>query len=568
MADERRARQTMRCAVYTRKSSEEGLDQSFNSLHAQREACEAYIGSQKHEGWKVLRTVYDDGGFSGGTMERPALQLLLSDIRKGLVDVVVVYKIDRLTRSLFDFAKIVEIFEAANVSFVSITQSFNTTTSMGRLTLNVLLSFAQFEREVTGERIRDKIAASKRKGMWMGGNIPLGYDLKDRKLVPNLEEAAVIRTIFETYLRCGTVRVLKEELDRKDLRTRKRTTERPDGSHRTTGGIRFGTGHLYWILRNPIYIGMIRHRGELHPGEHEPLVARELWDEVRRQLSSNAVARRLGKRTANSSLLAGRIFTMDGRRLTPSHTVKGTRRYRYYATTGNSPSNPAIRLPAHALESLVADAVSAWLGDPHAVLDWLQPNTEGISNLETALERAKRLSRTRIEEAGDSCVDLDFPSLIERVGLDEGSIKITVSSAALASALQIDCVVDHAAQPLVIEQAISLKRKGREQKLIVTSSTASGRNPDPALLSALARARRWFGKVKAQEVESIADLARVENVNRAWISNQLALAFLAPDITEAVLNGTQPVTLTLDHLVEIANTSSDWSLQRQAFRAA
>jgi DNA invertase Pin-like site-specific DNA recombinase len=461
----------------TRKSSEEGLEQSFNSLCAQREACEAYIGSQKHEGWKVLPATYDDGGFSGGTMERPALQSLLADIRKGLVDVVVVYKIDRLTRSLFDFAKIVEIFDAANVSFVSITQSFNTTTSMGRLTLNVLLSFAQFEREVTGERIRDKIAASKRKGMWMGGNILLGYNLKNRKLVPNPEEAAIIRTIFETYTRCGTVRALKEELDRKDLRTRKRTAERPDGRRHTTGGIRFGAGHLYWILRNPIYVGMIRHRGELHPGEHEPLIARELWDEVQRQLSTNAVARRSGRRTTNSSLLACRIFTSDGRRLTPSHTVKGTRRYRYYATTGNSSSNPAIRLPAPALEALVADAVFARLGDPHAVLDWLRPHTEGISNLEATLEQAKRLSLTGIDEGGDSGLGLDFPSLIERVDLDEGSIKITVSSAALASALQIDCGVDHAAEPLVIEQAIDLRRKGREQRLVVSSLTGSNRSP-------------------------------------------------------------------------------------------
>lgn len=404
--------------------------------------------------------------------------------------------------------------------------------------------------------------------MWMGGNIPLGYDLNDRKLVPNPGEAAIIRTIFEIYTRCGTVRALKEELDRKDLRTRKRTTERPDGSHRTTGGIRFGTGHLYWILRNPIYIGMIRHRGELHPGEHEPLIARELWDEVQRQLSANAVARRSGKRTTSSSLLAGRIFTMDERRLTPSHAVKGTRRYRYYATTKNSPSNPAIRFAAPALEALVTDAVSSWLSDPHDVLDWLRPHTEDIPNLEAILERAKRLARARIEKADDSGLGLDLPSLIERVDLVEGSIRITVSSAALASALQIDCGVDAIADPLVIEQAIDLKRKGREQKLVVSSSTGSNRSPEPTLLSALVRARKWFNKVKSREVDSIADLARAEKVNRAWISNQLGLAFLAPDITEAVLNGTQPVALTLDRLVEIANTSSDWSLQRQAFRAA
>jgi DNA invertase Pin-like site-specific DNA recombinase len=558
----------MRCAVYTRKSSEEGLEQSFNSLHAQREACEAYIGSQKHEGWKVLPAAYDDGGFSGGTMERPALQSLLSDIRKGLVDVVVVYKIDRLTRSLFDFAKIVEIFDAANVSFVSVTQSFNTTTSMGRLTLNVLLSFAQFEREVTGERIRDKIAASKRKGMWMGGNIPLGYDLKNRKLVPNPEEAAVIQAIFETYTRCGTVRAFKEELDRKNLRSRRRMIERPDGGHHTTGGSRFGTGHLYWILRNPIYIGMIRHRSELYSGEHEPLIAQELWDEAQRQLSSNAAARRSGKRSNSPSLLTGRIFTSGGRRLTPSHAVKATRRYRYYATTGNSQSNPAIRISAPALEALVADAVCSWFADPHAVLDWLQTHTSGVSDLDATLERAKRLACMRAEETGQACGDLVLRSLIERVDLDESGVKVTVSSVALARALRIDSPLEDMEEPLVIKQTMELQRRGREQKLIVASSTGSDRCPEPALLSAVVRARKWFNKVNAREVDSIADLARAENVNRAWISNQLALAFLAPQITDAVLNGTQPAALTLERLIEIANTSSDWSIQRQAFGAA
>jgi DNA invertase Pin-like site-specific DNA recombinase len=254
-----------RCAIYTRKSSEEGLEQAFNSLHAQREACEAYIMSQRHEGWSVIPSPYDDGGFSGGTMDRPALKSLLGDITAGKVDVVVVYKIDRLTRSLFDFAKIVEIFDAHKVSFVSVTQSFNTTTSMGRLTLNVLLSFAQFERKVTGERIRDKVAASKKKGMWMGGNIPLGYDIKERKLVINPAEAETVRLIFDLYVRLGAVRKLKAETDKLELRTKARISEE---SNRTHDGLPFRIGHLYTILRNPLYAGKVHHKGQTYAGDH------------------------------------------------------------------------------------------------------------------------------------------------------------------------------------------------------------------------------------------------------------------------------------------------------------
>ena len=250
----------IRSAVYTRKSSEEGLEQSFNSLHAQREACEAFVLSQRHEGWSVIPTTYDDGGFSGGTMERPALKALLADISAGKVDVVVVYKIDRLTRSLFDFAKIVETLDAHTVSFVSVTQSFNTTSSMGRLTLNVLLSFAQFEREVTGERIRDKFAASKKRGMWMGGNIPLGYDLKDRKLVINKRsEAETVKTIFQLYVELGAVLKVKAELDRLKFRTKAHTSE----SGVTRGGLPFRVGHIYTILRNRLYRGEIQHKGAI-----------------------------------------------------------------------------------------------------------------------------------------------------------------------------------------------------------------------------------------------------------------------------------------------------------------
>src|SRR5438874_4710574 len=321
-----RPRRALRCAIYTRKSSEEGLEQAFNSLHAQREACEAYIESQRHEGWTCLPQAYDDGGLSGATMDRPALKQLLADIQAGRVDVIVCYKVDRLTRSLADFAKIVEVFDAKGVSFVSVTQQFNTTTSMGRLTLNVLLSFAQFEREVTGERIRDKIAASKKKGLWMGGNVPLGYDASGRTLVINPAEAATVRHIFALYRELGGVRRVKEEADRLGLRTNSTTTA--NGNKR--GGKTLSRGHIYSLLSNPIYIGQIAHKGQLYPGHHPALIDGETWIAVRDQLVANASRHQSKSTAAEPSLLAGLLTDARGERLTPSHAVKNGRRYRYY----------------------------------------------------------------------------------------------------------------------------------------------------------------------------------------------------------------------------------------------
>ena len=321
-------RQRLRCAIYTRKSTEEGLEQDFNSLDAQREACEAFIASQKHEGWVALPTHYDDGGYSGGTLERPALQRLLDDIRGSKVDVVVVYKIDRLTRSLLDFAKIVEVFDAHGVSFVSVTQAFNTATSMGRLTLNVLLSFAQFEREVTGERIRDKIAASKKKGMWMGGYPPLGYDVKDRKLVVNEAEAETVRYIFRRYQELGSVRLLKEHLDAAGIVSKHRIA--PDG--RPYGGKPIARGALYHMLQNRIYRGEIVHKNQAYPGEHAPIIDDDLWQKVQTTLAANRVDRGAGKGNHHLSLLAGLIYDAHGELMTPSHAVKKGVRYRYYVS--------------------------------------------------------------------------------------------------------------------------------------------------------------------------------------------------------------------------------------------
>src|SRR5271165_3864774 len=359
------ARAKVRCAVYTRKSSEEGLEQEFNSLDAQREACEAYITSQRHEGWVALSTLYDDGAYSGGTMDRPALQRLLDDIRAGKIDVVVVYKVDRLTRSLTDFAKIVEIFDAQRVSFVSVTQAFNTTTSMGRLTLNVLLSFAQFEREVTGERIRDKIAASKKKGMWMGGLPSLGYDVKERKLVVNEAEAATVRYIFRRYLELETVRALRDDLAAAGVVSKRRTAA--DGS--PYGGQRFSRGALYLMLKNRIYRGEIVHKGKSFPGEHAAIVDEDLWRRVQSHLEENRMERRDGDKTLEPSLLAGIVFDASSEPMTPTHAVKRGTRYRYYISrrliTGPAlDSSRGQRVPASNLEALVISRLRALLADP------------------------------------------------------------------------------------------------------------------------------------------------------------------------------------------------------------
>ena len=322
-------RRTVRCAIYTRKSSEEGLEQEFNSLHAQREACAAYVASQKGEGWTLLPGHYNDGGISGGTLERPALQQLLIDIDEGRVDQVVVYKVDRLTRSLADFAKLVERLDRAGASFVSVTQSFNTATSMGRLTLNVLLSFAQFEREVTAEHIRDKIAASKKKGLWMGGNVPLGYEADGRTLKINEQEASIIRLIYDLYLQRGPVRAVKQELDQRGLKTPVRVAS----TGRSSGGLPFGIGHLHYILSNPVYAGRTRHKDKVYDGQHEAIIDEDTWTRVQQLLEGKAwngsVRTRIAK---HPSPLVGKLFDETGDRLTPSHANKQDARYRYYVS--------------------------------------------------------------------------------------------------------------------------------------------------------------------------------------------------------------------------------------------
>ena len=346
----------LRCAIYTRKSSEEGLEQEFNSLHAQREACEAYIASQRSEGWALVRDKYDDGGISGGTLERPGLQQLLTDIEDGLVDVVVVYKIDRLSRSLMDFSKLVEVFDRNGVTFVSVTQSFNTTTSMGRLTLNILLSFAQFEREVTAERIRDKVKASRMKGMWMGGYVPLGYDVVDRKLVVNEEEAAKVREIYHRFVEIGSATVLARQL-------------RTEGLH-TKQGTLADKGYIYRILNNRVYRGEAVHKGQSYPGEHEAIIDLRLWEQVHDILQESPRKRANNSRTQTPALLKGLLFTATGAAMTPSSTKKGSRRYRYYVSMDLLRNREAPedgiprRLPADTVEAAVITEIRRVLRTP------------------------------------------------------------------------------------------------------------------------------------------------------------------------------------------------------------
>jgi len=355
----------IRCAVYTRKSSEEGLEQEFNSLHAQREACEAYVASQRHEGWIIVPDRYDDGGVSGGTLERPALQRLLCDIEAGLIDVVVVYKIDRLPRSLMDFAKLVDVFERNSVSFVSITQQFSTTTSMGRLTLNILLSFAQFEREVIGERIRDKFAASRKKGMWMGGWAPLGYDIADRKLVINVEEAALIRRIFERFVALGSATMVVKELNADGIRTKSWTTQ----SGRCREGRLFDKGTVYKILNNRIYLGEAVHKGKSYPGEHHAIVDQALWDRVHAVLDENAHKRGNQTRARTPAPLKGLLHcTTCSTTMTPSHTRRRGRLYRFYVCSksmkNGAKSCPVRSIAASEIESVVFSQVRRLLEVP------------------------------------------------------------------------------------------------------------------------------------------------------------------------------------------------------------
>jgi len=544
-----------RCAVYTRKSSEEGLEQDFNSLQAQRESCEAFVKSQKAEGWRLIETAYDDGGFSGGSMERPGLRRLLDDIRARRIDIVVVYKIDRLTRALADFAKMVEVFDGHGVSFVAVTQQFNTTTSMGRLTLNILLSFAQFEREVTAERIRDKIAASKKKGMWMGGNVPLGYDVQDKKLVVNELEAETVRVLFRHYLDLGCVRRLKQALDADGIVSKRRVL--PDG--RILGGKPFLRGALYTLLSNPLYIGEIRHGSLRHPGLHQAIVERDLWDRVQARLSEQSVD--WSARATEPSPLAGLICDASGERLTPSHANKKGRRYRYYVSrslvTGDAAEHqPGWRLPAPDLERAVSHAAAGILFDHQAVAALLQEVGLGIAAMPVCLAKAATLVQ-RLEEVTDPTL---LTRLIRRVEIAEEAVSLTMD---LTEILPNPGML---AEPeaLILTRTIPwrMRRRGVEMRLIIGDRLPAGK-ADPALIKAIARGRRWWSELETGAMPSIAAIARRDNVSPGHVGHLLPLAFLAPSIIEAIVAGKYPVELTADALIKRIDPPLDWQQQRR-----
>ncbi len=518
-----------RSALYTRKSSEEGLEQSFNSLDAQREACDAYIKSQTGEGWRALPGRYDDGGYSGGTMERPGLQQLLADISMGKIDIVVVYKIDRLTRSLADFARMVELFEQHDVSFVSVTQSFNTTSSMGRLTLNVLLSFAQFEREVTGERIRDKIAASKKKGMWMGGSPPLGYDLPEagsHSLRVNDAEADTVHMIFERYLQLKSVHALVRELDAKDIRSKTRVTLKG----RTIGGQPFSRGALYHLLRSRVYLGEVPHKDQSHPGLHEAIIDTALFEAVQAQLDENGRRRKATGKSVAKSPLAGRIFDTDGQPMSPTFAYgRGGKLYRYYVSASlqrgakKDPGDAAPRrVSAATLERRLIKTLTRLLPDLQ-----VEP-FELISFIEIHIR----------------CVELLMP--LKYLNKVNGNL-------ATGERVRPD-----PAESKCLRLTLPWRMQTRGGRTDILAGDRNTLQPDPSLIRALRNAHaildRDSGKSPVLQTAPTSP----------WKRNLVRLAFLAPDIQQIILTGRQPDHLTLALLMK-NEIPLLWSDQRRKF---
>ena len=553
-----------RCAIYTRKSTAEGLEQDFNSLHAQREACEAFIRSQRHEGWQVLPAAYDDGGYSGATMDRPALSRLLAAAQSGTVDVIVAYKVDRLTRSLVDFARMVELFDANGLSFVSVTQQFNTTTSMGRLTLNVLLSFAQFEREVTGERIRDKIAASKKKGLWMGGLVPLGYDLKNRTLVINEPEAETVRTLFRLYLELETVRRLKEEADRRGLVTKRR----PQATGAITGGESFTRGHLYQLLSNPLYAGEVRHKGATYPGQHPAIVDRETFAAVQQGLAQNATNRHSPTNAKVPSLLTGLVYDETGDLLCPTHANKKGTRYRYYISKRlmhpSDPSSGGWRLPAKELEGVVLRGIVGLLKDDLRLSEALQMKDTSADRSHEVMKQAAALAGDLLQGSPQRQRQL-LAGLLSCLVLQAAAISVEIRLASLLDLLdpQSSCLELGANGALNFLIPIELKRRGVESKLVMQVSSGSPTPRDAKLVSLLADAHRWIDDLGQGRAVSLRHLARQYNRDVGEVSRTLPIAFLAPDIVAAILHGRQAIELTPRQLLRIGTMPHRWDDQRR-----
>jgi site-specific DNA recombinase len=525
----------VRCAIYTRVSTEHGLDQEFNSLDAQYEAASAYIKSQAHAGWTLIRSRYDDGGYSGGSTDRPDLQRLLEDIRARRIDVIVVYKVDRLTRSLADFAKLVELFDAHGVSFVSVTQQFNTTTSMGRLTLNVLLSFAQFEREVTSERIRDKIAASKRKGLWVGGNLPLGYEMKDGKIAIVEEEAELVRSIYRRYLELNSVNELLRDLKERDIRTKSRQLS----TGATRGGIPFGRGALYYVLSNHFYIGEVKYKNEILPGEQPPIMDRTLFEAVR-QKSVAQWSHRTTVRNKADHLLTGLLFDDAGHRMVPTHATKAGVRYRYYASTPvlhgdarTASAGSVSRIPAADIEDTVVKSLKEYL----------------------AANQGK--TTTSAESLGD------------RETIAELVTGIVVQKDRLIISLKSDGADDASDSSDVRSLTIPWQKPpSRRYRQILLPHNASRSDVRPEqferrarLVSTIARGRQWLDDVVSGRITTVAELCVRENCSVRQVNMTISLAFLAPNLVKAAVEGRLPRGVGIERL---RDPPTEWSRQFEA----
>ena len=531
----------IRCAIYTRKSTEEGLEQEFNSLQAQREACEAYVKSQKHEHWQLLPTEYDDGGYSGGNMERPALKRLLTDVQNGLVDIIVVYKIDRLTRSLMDFSKIVEVLDKHNASFVSITQHFNTTTSMGRLTLNMLLSFAQFEREVTGERIRDKISASKKKGMWMGGKPPLGYYRKDKKIYPDEEKSALVRSIFEKYTELKSTTLLKEWLNKQ--------------------GHNISVGNLNCILRNKAYIGLVGHKGTWYQGEHQGIIPTELFEQVQTVMADNRINRQ--HYDPKKSLLSGKLYDDKGNAMSPSwSTGCSGKTYRYYVSQAIIRKEPGkvgkvskVSLPK--LEQFIDNWFSEFLKDKTKIYPYIQQF--GVSKQQGIIKKLPSYPITRNIEK----------ELIKRVKLNPNRIKITLYQEQVTELL--NAIYEH--REIILLKPEKLKNENtytepyhigtiaNGEKIIVGQFVEPKKRPNTELIKILHQSYSWHQDIL--DGKTTQEIANREKVCVQYVRRILNLSFLSPRIVCSVLNGTQPADCTLKKLLSIK--TSNWQEQEQIF---
>jgi site-specific DNA recombinase len=532
----------LRCAIYTRVSTDQGLEQDFNSLDAQREACAAYIRSQAHEGWILAPGRYNDGGYSGGSLDRPALKLLLEAVSARRIDVIVVYKVDRLTRSLADFAKLVEAFDAAGVSFISITQSFNTTTSMGRLTLNMLLSFAQFEREVTGERIRDKIAASKKKGIWVGGVVPLGYRVAERRLVIDEAERETVRFIFNRYLEAGSLGLLIDDLRRRGLVTRIRTL----AAGRIVGGVPFARGPLAYLLKNRMYLGELNHGANSYPGEHQQIVPREVFDAVQAKLAAQAAA--VGyRRSRTDALLTGKLYDPLGRPMTPSHAVKGGVRYRYYisrrtAEPAQGSAAPILRLPAPDVEKAVVAALTRG------------GHLEGTSEIVSANgldHKAQDFEAGQIDAIRD---------LLERVDVSATGIEIRLAESPATTARPSIIIVLWSKPATRVQRDLIAPAQGQSEDPRAMSSDTRTR-----LLAAIAAARRWLDDLVTARLADIEALATQEGRSARSVTMLLSLAFLAPDVVKAIVDHRMPRGIGLTQMMDLP---SEWSEQRKAIGIA